>query len=231
MESKSNAPSGVYTPAACLVDPLTESNSYILTSGSHALLIDPNNAKLIIPYLETHGLIPEYIILTHEHCDHIRGLNDLRAHWDVQVIASQACSDGIQSTKINMTRIMESYLYFKSNGKLHVSYPKFTCAPADITFAGPTFDFTWQNHQFHFLLVPGHTPGSMCILVDSTVLYSGDYFIPGEEVITRLPGGDDAAYQHTGKHILRALPVPIWTYPGHGLPFTLTQEVKTNYGL
>ena len=231
MESKSKAPLGAYTPTACLVDPLTQSNCYILTSGAHALLIDPNNAELIIPYLRLHELIPEYIILTHEHCDHIKGLNDLRTHWDVQVIASQACSQGIQSTKINMTRIMESYLYFKSNGKLHVSYPKFTCAPADIAFDGPTFDFTWQHHQFHCIRVPGHTPGSICTIVDNTVLFSGDYFIPGEEVITRLPGGDDEAYHRTGKGILRSLPVPLWTYPGHGLPFILTQEVKTHYGL
>lgn len=231
MESTSNIPTGIYTPTACLVDELTESNCYILTSGTHALLIDPNNAELIIPYIESHGLTLEYIILTHEHCDHMKGLNDLRSHWDTQVIASLACSEGIQNTKVNMSRIMESYLYFKSNGTLHVSYPKFTCGPADITFATDTYDFSWQGHSFHFILAPGHTPGSTLTIVDNTVLFSGDYFIPGEEVITRLPGGDDEAYQQVGKDILRRLPTPIWTYPGHGQPFMLTQEVKTDYGL
>lgn len=216
---------------ACLVDPLTESNCYIFTSGSSALLIDPNNADLINTYAAEHHLAPEYVLLTHEHCDHIAGLNDLRSRWHLSVVASKKCSDGIQNTKMNMTRIMESYLYFKSGGKLHVSYPKFTCQAADIVFNDPVYDFVWKGHTFRCIAAPGHTPGSICIVADDALLFSGDYFIPGEEVITRLPGGDDEAYQTVGKDVLRSLPTPIWTYPGHGLPFMLTQEVKKQYGL
>lgn len=219
-----------YEPA-CLTDPLTESNCYIFTSHNRALLIDPNNSDLIIPYLKEKELILETIVLTHEHCDHIGGLNTLRSSGNVQVIASKPCSDGIQSTKINMTRMMESYLYFKSNGKLRVSYPRFTCQPADRSFSGTNYMFSWHNFTFHCLLVPGHTPGSTCITVNGTMLFSGDYFIPGEDVITRLPGGDEQAYEQIGKQLLRELPTPIWTYPGHGLPFILTEEVKQHYGL
>ena len=74
---------------ACLVDPLTESNCYIFTSGSSALLIDPNNADLINTYAAEHHLVPEYVLLTHEHCDHIAGLNDLRSRWTLSVVASK----------------------------------------------------------------------------------------------------------------------------------------------
>ena len=63
------------------------------------------------------------------------------------------------------------------------------------------------------------------------MLFSGDYFIPGEEVITRLPGGDEETYEQQGKATLRCLPTPILTYPGHCEPFILTQEVKKKYGL
>lgn len=34
-----------------------------------------------------------------------------------------------------------------------------------------------------------------------------------------------------GKDILRALPTPLQTYPGHGAPFVLTNDVKRAYGL
>lgn len=213
-----------------ITDPLTQSNCYILIEPPYALIIDPNDATAIISYLQSHQVVPEFIILTHEHCDHMAGLNELRKKYDFSVIASKKCSDGIQSTKMNMTRMMETYLYFKSDGKLRVTYPRFVCDPADITFDS-LYIFTWQKHTFLFTRIPGHTPGSTCIIVDDSVLFSGDYFIPGEEVITRLPGGDDAAYQTTGKGLLRKLPTPILTYPGHGAPFTLTDEVKCNYGL
>ena len=215
----------------CLTDPLTESNCYIIVSGRSALIIDPNQANLIASYMTAHGLTPSCILLTHEHCDHIAGLNDVRSRWHVPVIASKACSDGIQDTKTNMSRIMETYLYFKSGGKLHVSYQKFTCQAADIVFQGPAYDFAWNGHSFCLLAAPGHTPGSTCIIADGTALFSGDYFIPGERVITRLPGGDEDAYETLGKAVLRALPEPIRTYPGHKSPFILTQEVKKQYGL
>lgn len=213
-----------------LTDALTQSNCYILIEGQHALIIDPNNANIIIHYLESHHLTPEFIILTHEHCDHMAGLNDLRNHYSVKVIASQLCSDGIQSTKMNMSRMMETYLYFKSKGKIQVKYPRFVCAPADITFKS-IYICNWHKHVLFLTRIPGHTPGSICIIMNDSILFSGDYFIPGEEVITRLPGGDDDAYQRIGKDLLRNLPTPIQTYPGHGKPFILTNEVKRAYGL
>lgn len=223
--------SDIRTKPVCLVDPLTQSNCYLFTKDHKALIIDPNDENQLLAYLTEHSLTPDLVILTHEHCDHICGLNCLRQHWSMPVAASKLCSDGIQSTKMNMTRIMESYLFFKSQGTLRVSYPKFTCSAAEITFDAPSSDMTWQGHQLRCIAVPGHTPGSICIIWDQSVLFSGDYFIPGEEVITRLPGGDDDAYQRVGKAALRNLPDPIFTYPGHGRPFLLTQEVKRNYGL
>lgn len=214
----------------CLVDPLTGSNGYVIAKDGEALIIDPNNFPLLQALLISQALCPKYVIITHEHCDHIAGLNQLRAQYSLIVISSKACSDGLQSTTANMTRMMESYLYFKSNGKVLTKYPRFTCAPADITFAD-SYRFTWAAHQFSLLRIPGHTPGSICIMADKTYLFTGDYFIPGEEVITRLPGGDSAAYERKGKPLLRQLPENTWVYPGHGSSFLLTSKVKTDYGL
>ena len=100
----------------CITDPLTHSNCYILSEKSRTLIIDPNCYQEIHSYLTTHQLVPEYIILTHEHCDHIAALNDMRKYYSLKVLCSAACSQGIQSTTLNMTRIMETYLYFKSQG-------------------------------------------------------------------------------------------------------------------
>ena len=213
-----------------IVDPLTDSNCYLLVSGDRVLIVAPNNFQKIHSYLTEKNLTPELVILTHEHCDHIAALNDLRKQYPVKVLCSDACSRGIQSTTLNMTRIMETYLYFKSNGKMRVSYPPFTCQPADITFE-KVYTTTWRRHTILCQSAPGHTPGSSCIIVDEALLFSGDYFIPNENVITRLPGGDEQAYEKWGKPVLRSLPTPIKTYPGHRAPFILTKEVKDTYGL
>ena len=73
----------------CITDPLTQSNCYILTAESHALIIDPNCYQEIHSYLANHQLVPEYIILTHEHCDHIAALNDMRKNYDLKVNKKQ----------------------------------------------------------------------------------------------------------------------------------------------
>jgi hydroxyacylglutathione hydrolase len=213
-----------------LIDALTGSNCYIIENRQYALIIDPNDFVQIQVYLQKRKLVPEWVILTHEHCDHIAGLNALREHYAVKVLASAACSIGIQSMTINMTRIMESYLYFKSGGKVLASYPRFICGPADVIFDN-TYQFEWQEHHFCLVAAPGHTSGSICILVDNETLFSGDYFIPGEEVVTRFPGGSEKAYEEIGKKVLRSLPETIWDYPGHGASFLLTKEVKKDYGL
>ncbi len=222
--------SAILPEIVTLRDPLTESNCYILANQGRAILIDPNQGDKIQSTLEDRGWHLDFILLTHEHCDHIAGLNDLRHHYMAPVVASLACSEGIQNATRNMTRIMEAYLYFKSNGTLQVAYPRFTCAPADITFTS-SYHLVWQGYTFTLCPVPGHTPGSICILLEQSLLFSGDYFIPGEDVITRLPGGDEEAYEKTGKPALRSLPEPIRAYPGHGDSFILTKEGKQAYGL
>lgn len=214
----------------CLTDPLTGSNCYVLESGGRVLIIDPNDFYKLDQLLQAQHWTPDWVLLTHEHCDHIAGLNQLRSSYPVQVLASHACSQGIQSTTLNMARIMETYLYFKSGGTLLTKYPRFTCAPADLTFE-TAFDFSWYDYYFRCISVPGHTPGSVCILVNDRLLFSGDYLIPGEDVVTRLPGGSQELYETQGKPRLRSLPENIWTFPGHGSPFLLTGEVKHAYGL
>lgn len=213
-----------------LTDDLTTSNCYILTAQNHALVIDPNNAAAIQDFLETRHLQLDYIFLTHEHCDHISGLNALRKAVPCTVFAGAACSEGIQNTKRNMSRFMDTYLYFRTHQLPSRPYPAFTCQATDRTFAR-TAVMTWQTHSFFCRTAPGHTPGSSYFILNNAILFSGDYFIPGEEVITRLPGGDPEAYEREGKAILKTIPTPLLTCPGHGAPFLLTEEIKNDYGL
>ncbi len=72
--------------------------------------------------------------LTHEHCDHIGGLNELRRTYPVTVAATEACSAGIGNQTRNMSRMMETFLYFKGGEKKLVHYPPFQCRKADLTF-------------------------------------------------------------------------------------------------
>ena len=96
------------------VDPLTESNCYILAEDSKCVVIDPGESEFLLRTLDEYGWEPELILLTHEHCDHMAGLDALRETYpQARFAASKVCNDGIQNTRLNMSRIMEVYLYFR----------------------------------------------------------------------------------------------------------------------
>ena len=179
-------------------EPLAESNCYLLGEAGRAVVIDPNDPRGPLERLEALGWTPERILLTHEHCDHMAGLEALRNRWPgVRVAATAACSAGLGDTRLNMTRRMEVYLAFR--GKPGVSYPPFVCRPADETYEHAC-ECVWRGHR----------------------LRSGDYLSPGEEVILRLPGGSETDYRAVTEPVLRGLPPGLRICPGHGEPYILT---------
>ena len=96
------------------IDPLTESNCYLLGENGRAVVIDPNHPRGPLELLERLGWKPELILLTHEHCDHMAGLEALRRRWPgVPAAATAVCSANLQDKRLNMTQRMEVYLTFR----------------------------------------------------------------------------------------------------------------------
>lgn len=201
------------------VDPLTESNCYILAEEDRCVVIDPGETGRLFGILKERGWEPELILLTHEHCDHMAGLDALRDQYpEARFAATAVCDAGIQSPRLNMSRIMEVYLYFR--GKPGIHYDRFVCRPADEIIADDA-QLQWRGHMFRLVPMPGHTPGSVGIFLDEKTFFSGDYLIPEEEPILRFPGGDAESYEKITKPFLQSLPAGIRICPGHGEPFYL----------
>ena len=204
------------------VDPLTESNCYILAEDKKCVVIDPGESVHLLTTLDEHGWEPELILLTHEHCDHMAGLDALReAYPQAHFAAAKNCNDGIQNTRLNMSRIMDVYLYFR--GKPGIHFDPIVCRPAD-EIIEENAQLSWRGHTLRLVPMPGHTPGSVGIFLDEKAFFSGGYLIPGEEPLLRFPGGDADSYEKITQPILRSLPAGIRVYPGHGEPFKLQKK-------
>lgn len=72
---------------------------------------------------------------------------------------------------------------------------------------------------------PGHTPGSICFLVEgSPLLFSGDTLFPGGPGATKFPGGDFDAIIRSIDERLFTLPAETLVLPGHGRETTIGTE-------
>jgi hydroxyacylglutathione hydrolase len=82
---------------------------------------------------------------------------------------------------------------------------------------------------------PGHTPDSICLLVDNQKLLTGDTLFIGECGRTDLPGGNSKSMYNSLFHKLLKLTDDVEVYPGHDYgskPFsTMGEEKLSNYTL
>ena len=203
---------------AVFSDSLTDSRCYCVEEGGKVLIIDPNQGEKFPDLLEKLGWEPEKVLLTHEHCDHMQGLNILRERYQLYVICTEMCSRNLGNPVKNMSSMMEIYLRFRNEEKTEAVYDPVRCRPADVTFT-ETCRFLWRGHTFFLKALPGHTGGSCGIWMDEKIMFSGDYLIPGEEVITRFPGGSPEDYEKITRPCLEKLREGIHIYPGHGCDY------------
>ena len=85
------------------------------------------------------------------------------------------------------------------------------------------------------IYTPGHTIDSICLLVDSQKLLTGDTLFVGECGRTDLPGGNAKSMYNSLFNKIRKLTDDVEVYPGHDYGVktssTIGEEKKSNYTL
>ena len=188
-----------------------ETNMYVLQAADDFLVIDPIDNVEILEKLK--GSESLTVLLTHEHFDHICGLNKLREIATYKVIASQECSERIKDAKTNLSAYAD-VLAEIAEKQVPASWTPFCCESADFTFVDE-YSFAWAGHLVKMIATPGHSAGSCCILIDD-MLFSGDTILENIN-ITGFPGGSRKKYREVTVPILKyILPKVSFVYPGHG---------------
>ena len=180
-----------------------QTNCYIVheENSTDCLIIDPGyEPEIISSYLEEKGLTPEAILLTHCHFDHVGAVKDLAAQYDCKVF--------LDKKELAMPPML-------TNGPLY-----YTDGYGD----GDTL--TLAGIPIQVLETPGHTPGSVCLLIDDA-MFSGDTLFAGSCGRTDLPGGSGAAMRASMRR-LAGLSTDYRVYPGHDMDTTLAEEKRYN---
>ena len=197
----------------------TTANSYLIVEDHSALLIDVTVSEQICRLLDSEGWTPDQIILTHEHVDHIFGLNAIRSRYKVPVTASAACSERIQDPRGNLSSVYDMMVFACSRRIASVRHDSFCCSACETTFEDSHVLY-WKNHVFLILRCPGHSPGSSIVLMDDVAVFSGDYLLPDHSLNLDLSGGNREEYESVSvPRISQCLKAGTLVYPGHGEPY------------
>lgn len=190
---------------------LLSSNMYIIEEEGHAVVLDPFRDITML-----RGLTVDRIILTHEHYDHISGVNLLREATHAPVFCSKICAENIQDSRKNLADHFKEFCELQSWIKLDKISgldPQYSCK-ADVLFEQEAV-WKWREHEWFLFEMPGHSMGSIGILLDGANFFSGDSLMKNTKIELRMPGGSRKKWREIGEPRLNQLPTGIRVYPGH----------------
>ena len=181
-------------------------NTYLLTEGKDALLIDPaSKAEKLIGILGDYNLIG--ILLTHGHFDHIKAVDGLYEHYHCPVYLHHDDEYLARDKYAGESFGIVSYITCDT---IHPKQGK--------TKIGP--------FEFEVIYTPGHTRGSL-IYVFADSIFTGDTLFKGSVGRTDLDGGDQRQLKDSLR-TFKQFDKDYNIYPGHEDFSTLSYELANN---
>lgn len=192
-----------------------QTTCYVVSSQGRAVIVDPAaNATKIIQYLGTKKLIPEAILLTHGHFDHIGAVNELAAKYSLPIYAHKSEKEYFDQPEVNLSTM--TYQPFVLSEDL------------DYHWLADGATLTCLDTQVKIFHVPGHTSGSLCYyFVKDRMVFTGDTLFKQSIGRTDFIYGNHQQLVTGIRQKLLTLPDDTLVYPGHGDCTTVADEKET----
>lgn len=189
-----------------------DSNCFILynNSSSDCIIVDPGTEDCcdLLFFLNQNKLVPGHIILTHEHFDHIMGVNKLIDLFNCKIVCTEKCLEYIGDKKKNLS-------VFQNQVGFEIKTKNVILASNEVLKLG--------NYNIEFKETLGHSLGSLSFWINKN-LFTGDVLIENTKTITKLPGGCINQLKNS-LNLLNELfsQSDMIVYPGHGEIFKFNE--------
>jgi glyoxylase-like metal-dependent hydrolase (beta-lactamase superfamily II) len=197
------------------VTPYQQNCSLVWDDNGRAALVDPGGeAPRLVAEIARRGLVPEKILLTHGHLDHVGAAAELRERYGIPVEGPH------QAEKFWLDLLPQQ-------AELFGFPPAEPLAPDRWLDDGDTV--VVGALRFAVLHCPGHTPGHVVFFAPGARLaFVGDVLFKGSIGRTDFPRGDHAALLRSIREKLWPLGDDVRFVPGHGAMSTFGHERREN---
>ena len=198
---------------ALTVGPLEE-NCYLIGVAPRCAVVDPGaESERIAAAIERRALVPERILLTHGHVDHIAHCAHVAERYGVGVWVHRADLPYLERPQWPE---LEAFLQARP-------------CPAPAGWLEEGVEVEVAGLSLRVLHTPGHTPGGVCLIDQaSRQILVGDTIFQRGVGRTDLPGGDGPTRARSSRDKLFALEGDWRLLPGHGPETRLAEERLDN---
>lgn len=203
-----------------------DSNMYFIPSGDTGIVLDPNENDELLTLFQKYGTQRVVIVLTHEHYDHTSGTLWVQSKIESILFCQKDCAESIASNRGNDPKLVAFVLSARDSEDgghryedFKASYKRYTLY-ADVIF-DKEYELVVNNIRLHCFSMPGHSPGSMVMLLGAKYVFTGDSLIQNTPTILRFPESDKNLFNAVTRPFLKSLDENSLVFPGHGDPFII----------
>ena len=184
-------------------NPNFTSNTYLIRKASQkdAFLIDIGEYDLASSAIKDYNVMG--LLLTHAHYDHIYYVRKLKEDFpNLTVYASGDTLENLKDPKLNLSFYHDDPVSFDAS-----AFSK--------ALVGSSGLFEIAGIEVHWFASPGHHTGCISYRIGS-YFFSGDSFIPGYPIVTKLKGGNKEDAFNSLSLIKEEFQKCEFLAPGHG---------------